>query len=95
MAVLVKPNGLLGRGYMAAIRPFRHLIVYPALIRQTGQAWHSRPGPAPARTLPTPQGIENDVRSTGSARPTDGGPRPERQPDRVIGGMTLMFLAWR
>src|SRR5262249_43279687 len=28
MAVLVKPNGLLGAGYMAAIKPFRHLIVY-------------------------------------------------------------------
>jgi hypothetical protein len=27
MAVLAKPNGLLGTGYMAAIRPFRHLIV--------------------------------------------------------------------
>src|SRR6266542_179729 len=26
MAVLVQPNGLLGRTYMAAIRPFRHLI---------------------------------------------------------------------
>src|SRR5207249_1472519 len=25
MAVLVKPNGLLGNAYMAAIRPFRHL----------------------------------------------------------------------
>jgi hypothetical protein len=34
MAVLVKPNGLLGTGYMAAIRPFRHLIVYPALMRE-------------------------------------------------------------
>jgi hypothetical protein len=34
MAVLVKPNGLLGRGYMAAITPFRHLIVYPAMLRQ-------------------------------------------------------------
>jgi hypothetical protein len=33
MAVLVKPNGLLGTGYMAAIRPFRHLIVYPAMMR--------------------------------------------------------------
>src|SRR5215204_1362300 len=33
MAVLVKPNGLLGTGYMAAIRPFRHLIVYPAMLR--------------------------------------------------------------
>ncbi len=34
MAVLVKPNGLLGDVYMAAIRPFRHLIVYPAMMRQ-------------------------------------------------------------
>jgi Protein of unknown function (DUF2867) len=34
MAVLVKPNGLLGVMYMAAIRPFRHLIVYPAVMRQ-------------------------------------------------------------
>jgi Protein of unknown function (DUF2867) len=34
MAVLVKPNGLLGTGYMAAIRPFRHLIVYPAMMRE-------------------------------------------------------------
>ncbi len=34
MAVLVKPNGLLGNLYMAAIRPFRHLIVYPAMMRQ-------------------------------------------------------------
>jgi Protein of unknown function (DUF2867) len=33
MAVLVKPNGLLGTAYMAAIRPFRHLIVYPAMLR--------------------------------------------------------------
>lgn len=34
MAVLVKPNGLLGEAYMAAIRPFRHLIIYPAAMRQ-------------------------------------------------------------
>jgi hypothetical protein len=34
MAVLVKPNGLIGQAYMAAIRPFRHLIVYPAMMRQ-------------------------------------------------------------
>jgi hypothetical protein len=39
LAVLVKPNGLLGRGYMAMIRPFRHLFVYPLLIRETGRAW--------------------------------------------------------
>jgi hypothetical protein len=34
MAVLVKPNGLLGAAYMAAITPFRRLIVYPAMMRQ-------------------------------------------------------------
>jgi uncharacterized protein DUF2867 len=39
MAVLVKPNGLLGRAYMAAIAPFRHLIVYPQLLRGIGRAW--------------------------------------------------------
>ena len=33
MAVLVKPNGFFGKAYMAAIRPFRHLIVYPPLFR--------------------------------------------------------------
>jgi hypothetical protein len=39
MAVLVKPNGLLGSVYMAAIAPFRHRIVYPQLIRGFGRAW--------------------------------------------------------
>lgn len=39
MAVLVKPNGRFGRLYMAAIAPFRYLIVYPALTRQWERAW--------------------------------------------------------
>jgi len=39
MAVYVKPNGLLGAVYMAAIRPFRHLVVYPPLMRGIGQGW--------------------------------------------------------
>jgi hypothetical protein len=39
MAVLVKPNGLFGRLYMAGIAPFRHLIVYPSLTRQWERAW--------------------------------------------------------
>jgi hypothetical protein len=42
MAVLVKTNGLLGSAYMTAIRPFRHLIVYPAMIRQIGRQWRAR-----------------------------------------------------
>ena len=39
LAVLVKPNGLLGTVYMAAIKPFRYAIVYPALMRQIGREW--------------------------------------------------------
>jgi Protein of unknown function (DUF2867) len=43
MGVYVKPRGRLGATYMALIRPFRHLIVYPALMRQIGRAWQARP----------------------------------------------------
>jgi hypothetical protein len=42
MAVLVKPNGWLGKVYMAAIKPFRHLIVYPALMRFWERGWQRR-----------------------------------------------------
>ena len=52
MAVLVKPNGLPGTAYMAVIRPFRHLIVYPALTRQTGRAWRALDDPAPEAAGP-------------------------------------------
>ena len=49
MAVLVKPNGLFGNAYMAAIAPFRHLIVYPPAMRAIGRDWHAGAGdPAPA-----------------------------------------------
>ena len=41
MAVYVKPNGLLGTAYMAAIAPFRHLIVYPPMMRQIGRTWRA------------------------------------------------------
>jgi hypothetical protein len=51
MAVLVKPNGLLGTAYMAAINPFRHLLVYPAMMRRMERQWPARAGkPAPTRT---------------------------------------------
>jgi hypothetical protein len=39
MSVYVKPNGLFGRAYMAAIKPFRHLIVYPPMLRQVERVW--------------------------------------------------------
>src|SRR5205823_6568273 len=44
MAVLVKPDGLVGTAYMAAIRPFRHLLVYPRMIREIGRTWQASAG---------------------------------------------------
>jgi hypothetical protein len=34
MAVYVRPNGLFGNAYMAAIKPFRYLVVYPQMLRE-------------------------------------------------------------
>jgi hypothetical protein len=49
MAVLVKPNGLFGTAYIAAIMPFRHLTVYPAMMREIGREWRALAGdPTPA-----------------------------------------------
>jgi Protein of unknown function (DUF2867) len=47
MAILVKPNGPLGSAYMAAIKPFRHLIVYPAAMQQMEETWRMSHKPAP------------------------------------------------
>jgi hypothetical protein len=47
MSILVKPNGLLGSAYMAAITPFRHLIVYPLMMRQIEREWRL-PSASPA-----------------------------------------------
>ena len=41
MAVLVKPNGRFGEAYMAAIRPFRHRLVYPPMLRELGRRWRA------------------------------------------------------
>ena len=50
LAVLVKPNGVFGTVYLAAIRPLRHLIVYPALLRGIEREWRAltrQPGAGP------------------------------------------------
>lgn len=44
MAVLVKTNGRFGNAYMAAIRPFRLLIVYPMAMRQGRELWENMSG---------------------------------------------------
>jgi len=50
MAVYVKPNGVLGEAYLAAIKPFRHLIVYPAMLRDIGRSWSAGGGEPAAAT---------------------------------------------
>lgn len=44
MAVLVKPRGRRGALYMAAIKPFRYAIVYPAMTRHVERAWQRAVG---------------------------------------------------
>jgi hypothetical protein len=41
LAIYVKPNGVLGNAYMAAIKPFRYLVVYPSILRQLERTWRS------------------------------------------------------
>jgi hypothetical protein len=47
MAVLVRPNGMLGVCYLAAIKPLRYLVVYPQLMRDMARQWRdATAGPA-------------------------------------------------
>lgn len=39
MGVYVRPKGLFGKAYMAAIAPFRHGIIYPAMMRAVAREW--------------------------------------------------------
>lgn len=50
MAVLVKPRGKMGHHYMSLISPFRHYIVYPAMMRAAKRGW---PGYAESRSQPS------------------------------------------
>jgi hypothetical protein len=50
MAVLVKRNGLFGAAYMAAIAPFRHLLVYPPALRDVAREWEAG---GPGRVQPS------------------------------------------
>jgi hypothetical protein len=42
LSIYVKPRGRLGGVYLMLIEPFRHLIVYPALMRRIERAWDRR-----------------------------------------------------
>jgi hypothetical protein len=58
MGVYVKPRGRFGTTYMALIAPFRHRVVYPALMRQIERAWKAQmehpPGPGTSTAPVTP-----------------------------------------
>jgi hypothetical protein len=72
LAVLVKPNGLLGTVYMAAIRPFRRLIVYPPMLGRIGQKWRALAAdPTLAHAEAGSLGLEHERRDKGqvSSRP--------------------------
>jgi len=53
LAIYVKPNGLLGEAYMAAIKPFRYLIVYPSMLRQLERTWRAGAPAAPRQGAPS------------------------------------------
>jgi len=42
LAIYVQPVHPLTRLYMNAIAPFRHLVVYPAMIRKVENVWAER-----------------------------------------------------
>ncbi|MBL4682952.1 MAG: DUF2867 domain-containing protein [Nannocystaceae bacterium] len=42
LGVYVKPRGRFGSLYMSLIAPFRHYVVYPALMRRVDGAWRRR-----------------------------------------------------
>lgn len=52
LAVYVKPNGRFGEAYMLAIKPFRHLLVYPPMLREFGRRWNAE-GQSPRATNST------------------------------------------
>ena len=79
MGVYVKPHGRLGEPYLKLIAPFRHLIVYPALMRQIGQAWDRRARRVAAELFGKTRNHQPERLRTHRARPptvnTPEGPR--------------------
>ena len=63
------------QAYMAAIKPFRYLIVYPAMLREIGRRWRAvgrHPRSAPVCTLPRPAELRATQRHGVAMRADDG-----------------------
>jgi hypothetical protein len=81
MAVLVKPNGLLGAAYLAAIRPVRHVIVYPPMLRQIGRSLTARAAQEDKRAVGRPTAAAtNELSSQRRGDPRAAVPRRNREP---------------
>ena len=100
MAALVRPNGLLGRLYMAAIKPFRYLIIYPALTRKWELAWLYRASPPGSsagttanqgRSL-TPKWSWARQRSHTAARPSAARPQERKEQLTKWAGRLIVFF---
>jgi hypothetical protein len=79
MAVDVKLRGVFGKAYMAFIKPFPCLIVYPALMRHIGLEWVAR---SERRTRPAAEtGISSMTRWDG--------PPSSRRPDITQAGSSV------
>jgi hypothetical protein len=61
MAVLVKPNGWFGAAYMAAIKPFRYLVVYPALMRTVEREWQTNASPSSTASSPRAESLPHSM----------------------------------
>jgi len=88
MAVLVKRNGLLGTAYMAAIRPFRHLIVYPRMMREIESNWRARAGEP---TTPRARRAASAARPWARSRRSPSAAADARRP----GGRPSAGRGWR
>jgi Protein of unknown function (DUF2867) len=86
MAVYVKPNGMLGRAYMAAILPFRHFIVYPSMLDEIGRRWRARPR---SDRTHSDAGVPVESLVTGRAAP---GRRRRRQGRRYVSDLVDLVV---
>lgn len=57
LACLTRPNGITGRAYLALIKPFRVLLVWPALVRAVERAWREREPVRGGRERRAPAGL--------------------------------------
>ncbi|WP_448609235.1 DUF2867 domain-containing protein [Geodermatophilus sp. URMC 60] len=94
MAALVRPNGRFGRARMAATKPFRYLIVYPALTRRWERAWRNRDrssGPGARTTASTARHPGTAVVRQGSRNRDE--PRPAA-PRHECRSRTIRWAGW-